>query len=107
MQSEVPGVTARVGSGVLACMEAKDDRFSCSWTTQTPVDIAEELRMEWGPTEAEGKRAGRELRLGPMGTGVFGLFGLGGLARWKLWLGVQGDLLHCSSTVVLMTRGSP
>jgi hypothetical protein len=39
---------------------------SPSWTPQIPLDVAEELRTEWRVvvrlwTEAEGKRAGREM----------------------------------------------
>jgi hypothetical protein len=37
--------------GSQGCMEAKKDRFSDSWTPQTPLDASEELRTEWGPSE--------------------------------------------------------
>ena len=35
--------------GPWACVEVEDNRFSGSWTPQTLLDAAEELRTEWGP----------------------------------------------------------
>jgi hypothetical protein len=61
-------------------MEAEDNRFSGSWTPQTPLDAMEELRIEWGPQGrllpgAEGKRGGDGALAGSLWESVLGLVG--------------------------------
>ena len=50
-KSEFPGELEEMTQGFQSCTEAKDFRFSDSWTPQTLLDAAEELRTEWRPSD--------------------------------------------------------